>query len=392
MKSNRILEEISKHIKETQDLIDNHPGLLSGYSGTIVFLIEYYKITRDLSLIEIIESLVNRLLHITISGQITSCNHADGLTGINWLLQYLKNEDFIGNEADSLIEHINSIIGNWMINEIHAKNYDFLYGALGPLNCLVSQRKQSLKIQYALEGIETIAKESPIGYRWTNPNDPDNCDLGLAHGMGSIIKVLLKTHQNSVYKVRTKKLILQACDYILSIRNDFNEVGFYWPHSTISNTKSRLAWCYGDLSLGYVLFKTGVTLGIKELEKISLQVLLNTSNRIDPKSNLVNDCCLCHGSLGLALIYNRLTLLTKENQFTQASLFWLNYSISKIGLSNEPIIERINTDLSSFGGEGNHDYNIVMKSTILSGVSGIGLSIISIDSRTPQNWLDSIML
>jgi lantibiotic modifying enzyme len=389
----KITREIFEHIQKTHELIESYPGLMSGYGGAVIFLVEYYKVTKDSEVLSLINSLVDKIVQMTFEGKITLINHSDGLTGVNWLLQYLRDEKFFDSEADGIIEQLNSIIGNWMLQELEVGNYDFLYGALGPLNCLINCRKQTRIIEDALHGIEGISiKNFPTGYKWTRQNEPEVVDFGLAHGMPSIISVVLRAYQNDIFPQLAKRIIIESCNYLVSQKGNFSDQGYYWPHTSKSNVKSRLAWCYGDLSIGYALYKSALTLGINTLEQDSLSILQNTSTRTNAKSNLVNDCCLCHGTIGLALMFQRLNLLKANLAFSQASNYWLSHSLAMITTKNIPIEERINTDVSNFGGAGSKDYNTVMNSALLSGVSGIGLSMIAMDSSSDSNWLNVIIL
>ena len=94
---------------------------------------------------------------------------------------------------------------------------------------------------------------------------------------------------------------------------------------------------------------------------------------------MIKDEIFCHGSAGISFMYNQFYNRTKNMDFRNASLYWLNYTMERSGKSNcnagFPLEEK--------------DYNAA---SVLDGLAGIGLSLLSVISNTIDNWSKILIL
>ena len=147
-------------------------------------------------------------------------------------------------------------------------------------------------------------------------------------------------------------------------------------------SKSRLGWCYGDLSIAYTLYQAGVTFQDSRTVESAITILLQSTKRRSVEDTYIRDAGICHGSSGVAHIYNRLWHKTKNIIFKDACDYWilktLEFSCHIDGIAGykkySPIKQRFEAELG-----------------LLEGTTGIGLVLLSYLTGD-FTWDYSIML
>jgi len=161
---------------------------------------------------------------------------------------------------------------------------------------------------------------------------------------------------------------------------NFSQFGSFFPNYLLKNSshpilKSRLGWCYGDLGIGSALWQAGKTLSKIEWMNKGLEILLESTQRQSINENSVQDAGICHGSAGIAMVYRRMYLETSIDEFNEATKYWinqtLNFSYFSDGLAGYKTFEKNGCKL---------DYSL------LSGISGIGLVLLSYKENDLQTW------
>ena len=112
-----------------------------------------------------------------------------------------------------------------------------------------------------------------------------------------------------------------------------------------------------------------------------MDVLKKSTQRLSLTENRVVDAGICHGSAGIALIYYRLYIETQMREFNEATNHWLkqtiNFSKYEDGLAGykTSLIDELKCDYS-----------------LLTGISGIGLALISCIEKGNQEWDEMLLL
>ena len=113
---------------------------------------------------------------------------------------------------------------------------------------------------------------------------------------------------------------------------DHDKYGSFFPYITIESSeslsKSRLAWCYGDLGIATTLYQAGITFDRQDWVTKSLEIFRFAAVwRRDLEGNMVNDACLCHGSSGIGHIFYRMWYNTKISEFKEAADYWFEKTL-----------------------------------------------------------------
>lgn len=369
------LSLIDSEIIQNIDSLDR-PGLMSGKMGVCLFLFHRYQNTKREVFLEKLEVLLSDVFHDLSDGKV-NMTLADGLSGILWGINYLEKKQVL-EETNVLSNELKEALSKFIENELNIMNWDYLHGGLGGF--LAMDRKQNdfkKKIVKILD--ETKTEHSDFIY-WKSLKYGNDINLGLSHGQTSILYFLQKIIISGVSNEKTAlKLLKGSCYYILDKMNkDYNSE--YLFDSFVSVTqKSRLAWCYGDLSIGYMLLSASKLLKDENIEKKAISILLHTTKRRTLEDTMIIDSCICHGTTGLVLLYNKLFNMTEMECFKESSDFWLANTI-KIINEKELMFYRRVEDIWA------NDYSL------LEGLSGVGLALSSLKTNTNHEWTSCLLL
>lgn len=372
---------------QTEKITDNY-GLLSGLAGEILFL-HYYGKVYGKQTDFIMEHKVDILMEC-VKKFYSSPSFCSGMSGVLYLIELLKQEQvidlIIGDEIDN---YIDESVKYYILEN----KYELLYGLTGITQYLLLRPdkylKQLLDIVDYFENSKIVIQNT---YAWKKDTENgEEVDLALSHGMSSIIYFLTKMLDIvTLQKDRNRiiNLIKKSCDFILSKKNFLSETIYsYFPYSVplgnVNNQpNSRLAWCYGDLSIGITLFNAGKVLNDSALLNNAESILLNAAiNRKDLLQNLVLDPGICHGTSGIASIFYRMWWNTKNDIYLTAANYWINETLHMAKFQH------------GIAGYVYKKTNHILKGYhLLEGVSGIALAMLFISSMKEPVWDSCIMI
>jgi lantibiotic modifying enzyme len=394
-----VVDAIKKKLIEKSDTIKG-VGLLTGKSGSLLFMYEYYKATGNEEVLDYIFILLNEIFDL-LENSIDEfkLSFANGLAGILWLINYIQKDNVIEIDATDLGEDVQDVLYQQMCLHLKSGHYDYLHGGGGIGLCFMGldSDKSSNYIRSFFAGLinAAIIKDSlKPEIAWShfdnvvNVLNEGNYNMGLAHGLPSIILLLLKIPDNLV-DPETRRYYISGCaNFILSnkiLAVDSLSI-FPWEVSensgTANTSASRLAWCYGDPGVGFSLLKAGYGLNDRELKNEALNILKHAAQRRDPEENMLVDADLCHGTAGVAFIFNKVYQLTGDAIFKEASMFWLAETLK---------LYNPDTDGPGFLTWNGSIRSMVEDYSLLVGLSGVGLSLLSFVSDNYPGW-DEILL
>ena len=344
-------------------------GLLSGEGGVCLFYAELYKQLNDtIALNKLDSSLSGILENLSTIHYYTFC---DGLAGIIWLCTFLEEQDLFAEPINGLFAEHKNAIRECAIADLKQNNWDFLHGTSGTLLCL----KEDYSFHHAFISHFFALKDSIIDSFLY----PRQTNLGVAHGIGGLLALLNHISRWSSNEIDTNMLSNQIIDVYLNNYHDFKKDGYYFDSFLGMNTKSRLAWCYGDLSLAWVLFKSAIISNNKQLIDFSLEIAVNSTQRKSIDDTFLKDSCVCHGSSGLMLLYKKFYLYTKIDSFLESSNYWANWTLNQLKEKDYLFYDRYQDSWKQ-------DYSL------LNGLSGVGLALLSYISDEERAWDECLLL
>ena len=361
-------------------------GLLEGNTGVMLYL-AYVSENVEESISKVFKDLIHV---ISITDQIP--NFGVGFGGFSWVILHLVKENKISKEYISVIEEVMPLIENDIKKDLIVNNYDLFYGYIGKALILFELKKLIKVNDYLLkeifESIKSNAIKNDAGIYWNDFENRHLANLGLAHGIPSIIMFLVKYFDHCHEKRSIHNLVLEACKWILSIKHSDGISQFGTTYGDgIDSKDSRLAWCYGDLGIALTLILAGQKINNAELIKSGVGIGEYSCNRlvdmsfVDTNDSGDLDITFCHGTSGISYMYLRLFELTMYPKFKTSASYWLNITLDSL--------ER-RLDFHSKNGFNPKEINgqMVMAEElgVLNGLAGVGLVLKSFLNDRSYPW------
>lgn len=371
---------------QTSSVVDAF-GLYTGDFGILLFLFYYSKLFNDKRITSLIDAYLKYSWGKLISN-LNSHTFCDGLSGILYLFEFLRENEFIDINLCDVEMHLENYLIREMKKDIQNQHYDFMYGALGTGLYFLKKNKEQPVLELVDYLYDTADKDVANEiFQWKSIIDIKTKQIGyniaLSHGISSIIIFLSRIIKYGMASDKVSEMLHGAINFTLSQEIDFYTWGSYFPSMSKEKTgKSRMGWCYGDLGIAYSLWYAGNMMDKKDWIEKGMNILIDSTKRNSLTDNLVYDAGICHGSSGIAMIFRKMYLNTCMDIFLQASDYWVNktiaFSNSEDGLAG---YRSHTTD-----GYLNHDFSL------LTGVPGVGLMLISYLFKDQQKWDEMFLL
>ena len=387
------MEKIEQKLFEIYDIITHSSntrtnyGFLSGLSGELFFLHHFSRFYPvDVNLLK--DKLNGLIQSVEVyPGDASFC---EGISGVCYLLSIISSrEDYgvdLGKEVD---EFVCMSLDSYM----KRNKYEFLYGFVGLGQYLLADIKKHFnELKMILDYLDTNKKEMRDGYAWSSISsyNEEEINLGLSHGMASILVFLSKIYTSKIFEMYSSKileLIDGGVEYLLSQQQDVNIYHSFFPYcSSFDMPKkmtSRLGWCYGDLSVGIALSIIGNLTGNERALNCADKVFTYAAiYRRDLEFNLVNDPGLCHGASGIAALFNRMWWNTGNNVYKDAYDYWIKMTLC---MANKE---------DGLAGYTYHSWSMrPTKGThLLEGISGIGMVLLYYLHNIEPEWDECLFL
>lgn len=372
------MEPIDIVIARINDCISNckatHLGLMGGQTGLILFSSfaerSGLKTLRKKSAIENLSDIINQSIPFhTFSG------------GYAGLLYCIDKMDQITFDKES-IKAIQLYTENSGKNEIKSNHYDYLHGylgvALGLLNIRPAFAKECIK---QLNATKKYRSDGMIF--WTSKKKGGEMlgDYGLAHGAASIVVILTKFINMGIELETCNNLVTEILDSLIKSKKKAQNSLF--GYSMDNDNASRLAWCYGDIGIARAIWLAGKACERNDWLEEAVMIMQHASKRKDLKENMVFDAGFCHGTAGIAHIFNRFYRDTNLTEFKEVTEYWIEQTI---------LMARFQDGLAGYKAWYGSDKGWSSEYGLLEGIAGIGLVLLSyLHPEIEPTW-DSCLL
>lgn len=221
--------------------------------------------------------------------------------------------------------------------------------------------------------LAAASEESASGITWRAKRHDTSgralIDLGVAHGVGGPILWLSNLLRREPNNRPCRRLLEDSLKALLNESRHSGDVSTF-GYFAGDMADARLAWCYGDLGLGWTVLCAGEALGDQEVMNIGLAVLLRAVGR-PPSTWGIVDPWLCHGHFGAAVLLHRAALATKRSELGGAA---------KVHFKNGVI--SVKEQLERGGGN----------PSLLEGASGAYLAVAELigEAKPSAGWLEPL--
>jgi lantibiotic modifying enzyme len=366
-------------------------GMVNGSQGDILFLLNYHKQFKDEKSLEHALNLLENIFHNLDDSDFS---FSTGLASLPWLIQYINKNDFAEIESDILFEDLDKSMFDWMVSCCENGNFDYLHGAVGAGLYFFYREDSNFKheaLDYLINSLLEQSEGNSQEIKWTNFDFKKNkkrhkvFNFGLSHGIPGILVFLSMLYDKYPSYKHLKRTVSRGLEFLMNNQEKPINRGSYFLNNSLEEESftSRLAWCYGDIGTAYALWYCSSIVGEPKVMDKAEEILLHNTIRKDCQSNSVYDAGFCHGSSGVAHIYNKVYKLTLNTVYKQASEHWFTETLKFANFYD---------GLAGFKSYSPTKMEYTKNASYLEGIAGIGLSMISFLDGDILSWDEPLLL
>ena len=321
-----------------------------------------------------------------------------GFLGVGWVVTHLMRDVFEGDPA--LAEEIDDALRQLLTNVEDKLTYELVYGLVGYGTYLIERLPDpgaAALLGRVIDLLDESRDASGVWHSdpgwmspWQREQMPRGCyNLGVAHGIPGVIGFLAAAQREGLDDPRLARFAEDAVPWTLAQKWDqpsslfpaFIPIGGE-PYPT------RTAWCYGDLGVAAVLLSAAQSFGRDDWKREALAIARVAARR-SPEEAMVKDAGLCHGSTGLAHLFNRMAQASGDDELRDAAERWIRIALNmrRPGQGLAGLLSWV--DITENGKTVAWEWKT--EPGFLSGVAGIGLGLLAAVTDLEPAW-DRVLL
>jgi lantibiotic biosynthesis protein len=343
----------------------------------------------------------NAFEHISNTPKVIT-NYCDGIYGLLWLTEFLRNKKVLDLDADYLSHETLEQLNNISLQQTASGNCDLLHGGFGFWAFLLQCNQLSLKddyLQLQLAALNNIAVDAPCGRHWKTddvhfqlhnapPIEIDvatSINLGLAHGTAGIIILLAKTSLQGHCIEAAKDNINKGLQFLHTLKFQSSSSIYQYPSRIINGRpiNGTIAWCYGDLCVALAFWMGWKATGNLTFRQEAENILAAVTQLNQTQVQAV-DAALCHGTLGIAHILRHFYFETNNTAYLYTSNKWLIQTLQMASYPDGHAGFKAYRKPEHGGPRPEYD--------LLSGITGIALALLSSLSDEPAHWNEALLI
>jgi lantibiotic biosynthesis protein len=262
-----------------------------------------------------------------------------GFTGIAWAVDVV--ERLLGTEGEDRNGDIDEALAALLPRYPQDAPYDLINGLTGLGAYALARWPRPGAAPCLLGVVEQLARRARKdrdGVYWWTPSSwrglrgeryrPPGVDLGVAHGIAGVIPFLARVHRLGLARPVVRPLLDGSVRWLLAhlVDTGSGPTVPYFVAEGVEPGPARSAWCYGDPGVALALLLAARDVGQLDWATAATGLALRAAARPAQQSG-VTDAGLCHGSAGLAHLFNRLYQLTAERPLADAARFWVERTL-----------------------------------------------------------------
>ncbi len=388
---------ITAGIAAGQDSERVDASLSSGSAGLALLFAQLAAAGEDKSPASIAGRYLDSAVEVLSSAPLGPSLYA-GFTGVAWVAQVvgqlLDPEAEDGNEAID-----DALLGLLTTASFEQAPYDLIHGLTGMGVYALERWPRPVAVQSVAKVVNHLAKlarhDEAGTYWWTGPSlllgsrreqyPAGGIDLGVAHGIAGVLPFLARVSALQADDSSADALLDGAVRWLLAhtVQTEAGETMPYFVAEGADPTPARSAWCYGDPGVAAALLVAAREVGEAGWEDAATGLAARAAER-PPELSGVTDAGFCHGSAGLAHLFNRMHQLTGERKLADAAIFWLERTLDLLPTAESvtPADSRVPDSQLPWDG-GPRPWN---GRGVLEGAAGVGLVLLAASTSTEPAW------
>lgn len=308
---------------------DSHGSLACGDAGIALFFAYLERARPGLGYDELARGRLERAA-AWLTEQPVSAHLHSGAAGVAWVVAHLSDATGAPPDDDGLAE-IDALVERHV--ELYAAEAPDFVGGLAGLAFYALTRWPRTSARRALaalvERFEASAEPRDDGLCWpvraTSEHPaaypPGSVDLGVAHGLAGVASLLaqIAARAGSATAARLAERAFGWLRSLIRAEGPSALPDVLIPGRTLA--PARAAWCYGDPGTAGAWQTAALALGRLDWRHEAGALALRAARRSAPSAG-VRDASLCHGAVGLGLIFQRLSQQLDGEDLARAAAVW----------------------------------------------------------------------
>jgi len=331
-------QQIISSIEETLEMhadVLKTVGLEEGVLGLSLFNYYQYLSTNDQTYLQHVSSYLDQSFSCLSEGG----SNQNVITHLHIIeiakyLCFLHREQIVETATiKEYLEILNPYINAYLQKKTQEKDLDAISGiiAVGHYFLDASSLTDHHKIlEEIVTIIETLSISSSNKTHWKfSFRDKKNLTIepGFFHGIAGILFFLSLVYEKGIRKETCKNLIDQGIRFLQEHQKDCG-VNLFPFELQSGKQLSYQSLVYGDVGIGYAIYRIGNILNRQEYVNYGTYILENTVSFRDPENTHIKDAELIYGASGLFALYSDLASETNNSYFKSASQYWLDKIIT----------------------------------------------------------------
>jgi lantibiotic modifying enzyme len=382
----------TKTLRPTPAAGHRDASLASGSAGLAVCSAQLARTRSDPRAADAALTRLEEAVGVLATEPLTSSLYS-GFTGIAWAVELVDR--LLGTEGEDRNGDIDDALTRLLQRYPEHASYDLINGLTGLGVYALARWPRPGATQCLLGVVEQLdrrARHDRDGvYWWTPPSwhglrrerfKPRGVDLGVAHGIAGVIPFLARVHRIGLAKQTVRPLLDGAVRWLLAHRVD-TASGPTVPYLVADGVEpgpARSAWCYGDPGVAVALLLAACDAGEPAWAAAATGLAVRAATRPPDQTGIV-DAGLCHGSAGLAHLFNRMYQMTAEQTLADAARFWVERTL-ELCSSAAPGRAETPTDAARSACKGRG---------LLEGTAGVALAMEAASTAVEPVW-DQMLL
>lgn len=313
-------------------------SLASGAAGLAVCSAQLARTRCDRQAADTALARLGEAIDVLATEPLTSSLYS-GFTGVAWAVDLVDR--LLGTEGEDRNGDIDDALAHLLQRYPQDAPYDLIHGLTGLGAYALARWPRPGAAQCLLGVVEQFARRARHdrdGVSWWTPPSwqgqrgeiylPGRVDLGVAHGIAGVIPFLARVHRLGLATQTVRPLLDGAVRWLLAHLVD-TASGPTAPAFVADGVEPgpvRSAWCYGDPGVAAALLLAARDVGEPAWAAAATGLALRAAAR-PPDQAGVEESCLCHGSAGLAHVFNRMYQMTEEQALADAARFWVERTL-----------------------------------------------------------------
>ena len=308
-------------------------SLNEGILGLSLFYYYYHQYTGQAKHLDKTADYLHEVFDKLSNGTVKRFDSRD-LLGLGRCLCFYEKEGLISTEElGNSLGQINDQALALLATKSEKKDLDAIAGVLGIGHYLLDAGQFAPKgtIERIIDLIEGLAAyhEDGSAYWYFPLRDQANpiVEMGFYHGIAAVVYWLARAAHQGIMPSRCAQLAKAAMATLLSNKRA-SGINLFPFEMGKKEMLSYQTINYGDLGIGFALYKAGEVFGEAHFRNAGLEVLENTCEYRDPTRRNIRAAELVYGSTGLFAVLSSLYHETQMPCFEEAYQYWLNQSLA----------------------------------------------------------------